>query len=254
MINFRTLQPNEIQVRVGSVTQKGATFLLYKDARCDMNMLDETVGVENWQREHSCIDGTIYCRVGINVNFRNPDAAPVWVWKQDAGSESNMEAEKGASSSSFKRACVNWGLGRELYSSPFIFIPLETVQRGNKWELKNKFVKFFVAAIEYNAQRDIIALVIADENGEVAFSYPNNNRSDMYKKQPTAEKQTYTEPAHDSAKQDSGKPFCTICGKEISEHKAGGKTYSVDELVKRSMQKHHKVICIDCAKVLGHEN
>lgn len=96
--------------------------MLYKDARCDMRILDETVGAENWQREHYECKGNLFCRVGIRV------ASGEWVWKSDCGTESNTEKEKGESSDSFKRACFNWGIGRELYTSPFVWIPGESVE------------------------------------------------------------------------------------------------------------------------------
>lgn len=119
-MTFRDLTANEIEVRVQSIKVKenaptGIILLLYKDARCDMNILDETVGAENWQREHYECKGNLFCRVGIrHLND--------WVWKSDCGTESNTEAQKGEASDSFKRACFNWGIGRELYSSPFIWV------------------------------------------------------------------------------------------------------------------------------------
>ena len=120
MINFRNLTANEIECRVQSVKQNGLVLLLYKDARVDMNILDETVGAENWQREHYECKGNLFCRVGIDVTADN-----AWVWKSDCGVESNTEAQKGEASDSFKRACFNWGIGRELYTAPFIWIPAD---------------------------------------------------------------------------------------------------------------------------------
>lgn len=111
---FRNLTADEIEVRVNDVREWGVTLLLYKDARCDMNILDETVGAENWQRRHEVIDGVLYCSVGIFCAQRG------WVWKQDAGTAGNFEKEKSKASDSFKRACTNWGIGRELYTSPRI--------------------------------------------------------------------------------------------------------------------------------------
>jgi len=122
MIEFRDLTADEIEVRVQSAKQNGVILLLYKNARCDMNILDETVGVENWQREHYECKGNLFCRVGIHVNDL---PIPQWVWKSDCGVESNTEKEKGEASDSFKRACFNWGIGRELYTSPFIWVKAE---------------------------------------------------------------------------------------------------------------------------------
>lgn len=122
MNKFRDLRADEVECRIGQVNKqgKGLTLLLYKDARCDMNILDETVGAENWQREHYECKGNMYCKVGIW-----DDGKGQFVWKADCGTESNTEAQKGEASDSFKRACVNWGIGRELYTSPFIWIPAD---------------------------------------------------------------------------------------------------------------------------------
>ena len=121
-MQFRDLTADEIEVRVQSIktkngTPSGVVLLLYKNARCDMNILDETVGAENWQRDHYECKGNLFCRVGIS------DERNDWVWKSDCGVESNTEAQKGEASDSFKRACFNWGIGRELYTSPFIWVP-----------------------------------------------------------------------------------------------------------------------------------
>ena len=129
-MKFRDLKADEIEARVQSIKQKdgkptGAILLLYKNARCDMNLLDETVGAENWQREHYECKGNLFCRVGINVNYTDKSTPQEWVYKSDCGTESNTEAQKGEASDSFKRACFNWGIGRELYTSPFIWIPAE---------------------------------------------------------------------------------------------------------------------------------
>jgi hypothetical protein len=121
---FRDLRANEIDARVGQVGDGYCTLLLYKDARVDMDILDETVGAMNWQREHYEVKGNLFCRVGI---FGASDSEPCrWVFKADCGTESNTEKEKGESSDSFKRACVNWGIGRELYTAPLIKVNCKT--------------------------------------------------------------------------------------------------------------------------------
>jgi hypothetical protein len=125
-MKFRDLMANEIECRAQSVKQNGLILLLYKDARVDMNILDETVGAENWQREHYECKGNLFCRVGIDVTENNS-----WVWKSDCGVESNTEAQKGEASDSFKRACFNWGIGRELYTAPFIWIPADKCDINN---------------------------------------------------------------------------------------------------------------------------
>ena len=122
MIKFRNLVEDEIECRVQQVLDRSLVLLLYKNARCDMNILDETVGAENWEREHYECKGNLFCRVSIFV--KGDDGYPKWIKKSDCGAESNTEKEKGEASDSFKRACVNWGIGRELYTAPLIRIPL----------------------------------------------------------------------------------------------------------------------------------
>lgn len=131
-LEFRPLTAQEIDVRIAMVRERGIQILLYKDARCDMAILDETVGVGNWQRRHYDCKGNLFCSVGININYADPSAPPVWIWKDDAGEESNVSKQKGEASDSFKRACINWGIGRELYTSPYIWIPSGTARIEKK--------------------------------------------------------------------------------------------------------------------------
>lgn len=165
MINFRKLKADEIECRIGQVfkAKQAISLLLYKNARCDMALLDEVVGAENWQREHYECKGNLYCRVGIKNNTSGE-----WVWKSDAGVESNTEAIKGESSDSFKRACVNWGIGRELYTAPFIYVELT----DKEWNNGSPRVKFEVApmGIGYDDQGNIVFLEIVDAKGNVRFS------------------------------------------------------------------------------------
>lgn len=165
-MEFRTLKPEEISVRVGQVGEKGATLLLYKDARADMTILDETVGPMNWQRKHEVINGNLYCSVGIFGKELD-----MWVWKEDVGIESNTEKEKGEASDAFKRACVNWGIGRELYTAPFIFIQAETVPDGNKYRLKkpSDLYGMTVTAITYTKNREIEHIRIVDKKNVPIF-------------------------------------------------------------------------------------
>lgn len=185
-LEFRTLQADEIEVRVGTVSAKGATLLLYKDARCDQAVLDETVGPMNWQRHHS--------RENANCIVSIWDAEKgQWVEKEDTGTESMTEKEKGLASDSYKRACTNWGIGRELYTSPFIFIACPTVPKGNGkgYDLENKF--FFsgvkVSHIKYDDKRRISELVISDKNGVTMFSYPRGLKPTMPQSKPQTKKE-----------------------------------------------------------------
>lgn len=160
---FRTLKANEIDCRVNQIDERGLTLLLYKDARCDMNILDETVGANNWQREHSRDNAN--CIVSIFDEDKLQ-----WVKKEDTGTESNTEKEKGLASDSFKRACVNWGIGRELYTAPFIYIPAErcNIKLNNKGK-HTTYDKFRVEAIKYNDDREIVALSIKNNRNERVF-------------------------------------------------------------------------------------
>lgn len=152
---FRKLKANEIECRIGQVKQNGVSLLLYKDARCDMNVLDETVGALNWKREHSRDNKN--CIVSIW-----DEGKQAWVSKEDTGTESNTEAEKGLASDSFKRACVNWGIGRELYTAPFIWIKSEDcniTQKNGKYKC---FDTFKVVKLTYKSNGDIDGLAIAN--------------------------------------------------------------------------------------------
>ena len=163
---FRTLRADEIECRVGTVTDKGVSLLMYKDARVDMRLLDEVVGAENWQRKHELIDGQLFCTVSI----RNEKGE--WVGKQDVGTESNTEKEKGRASDAFKRACFNWGVGRELYSCPFVWVNLaQNEWKSNAYGKSQPRVKFNVSEIAYDDNRNVSRLVIVDDSGKVRFTF-----------------------------------------------------------------------------------
>lgn len=144
MLQFRDLRADEIDVRIATVSENGMSLLLYKDARCDMNILDETVGAFNWQRTHSRDNAN--CTVSIW-----DEAKKQWISKEDVGTESNTEAQKGLASDSFKRACFNWGIGRELYTAPFIWVYPD--------KFKDKKDKFSVQEIKIENKK-ITALTI----------------------------------------------------------------------------------------------
>lgn len=166
MQDIRLLKANEIDVRVQTVNQNYISVLLYKDARVDMKILDETFGPMNWQRRHDVINNNLFCTVSIY-----DDDKKQWISKQDVGIPSYTQAEKGEASDSFKRACINVGIGRELYSAPGIFIkPLEgeVTQNKNKYQTKTRF---FVKEIEYDNKREIAYLVIVDGKGNQRYSW-----------------------------------------------------------------------------------
>lgn len=184
-LKFRTLHADEIELRVGTVSENGASLLLYKDARCDQAVLDETVGTMNWQRCHSRDNAN--CTVSVWDEDKK-----MWVSKEDTGTESMTEKEKGLASDSFKRACTNWGIGRELYSSPWIFIPVPTRKKqngGRGYELVNPY--YFngakVSSIEYDDKRKITALTIVDKDGNEIFRHPKGRKSAPKKTAPKKE-------------------------------------------------------------------
>lgn len=174
-MEFRTLKANEIDCRIAQIDKGWLTLLLYKDARVDMDILDETVGCLNWKREH--LRENANCRVSI----WNPEIKE-WISKEDTGTESFSEAEKGLASDSFKRACVNWGIGRELYSSPSIFVfPRKDIlyrydgreveefylNKRDKYETKTRF---YVDYIDYDNNREVQNLIIRDNKNNVRFT------------------------------------------------------------------------------------
>ena len=181
-LEFRGLKANEIDCRVAQIESNWLTLLLYKDARADMDLLDETVGAMNWKREH--LRDNANCKVSIYDEEKKE-----WVFKEDTGTESFTEQEKGLASDSFKRACVNWGIGRELYTAPTIFIyskkemgkktlkkdengePVyepEFFDKGNgKYNTKTRF---HVDLIKYDENKNITDLIIKDHKGNTRFA------------------------------------------------------------------------------------
>ena len=183
-MKIRTLRSSEIECRVQQVKSNGCVLLLYKDARCDMRILDEVFGIDGWEREHQVVNGNLYCTVRIWSEKRQQ-----WISKQDVGTESNTEKQKGEASDSFKRACFNIGIGRELYSAPFVWINLdksEVQEENRRYKLDYK-VKFEVKEIEYNEDREISKLVIIDQNGKERFSYGNAKNKTKAKSNPLLE-------------------------------------------------------------------
>lgn len=165
---MRALKPDEIEVRVGTVGAKGVTMLLYKNARVDRQILDETFGQMNWQDRYSEHKGNLFCSIGVYDADKKE-----WVWKEDCGTESMTEKEKGEASDAFKRAGFRWGIGIELYSSPFIFMQVATVQdqyNKGKYKLNNpaELRGIYVAEIK-TVKGKITALSLA-QNGMIVWS------------------------------------------------------------------------------------
>ena len=166
---FRDLKANEIDCRLSQINEKGLTLLLYKDARVDMDILDETVGAKNWQRKHTRDNAN--CIIEIWDENKKE-----WISKEDTGTESFTEKEKGLASDSFKRAGFNWGIGRELYTAPFIYIPVKDKEGNDNFDLKDKngklttYTKFYVEAIQIT-DKVITGLSIKNDKNKRVFVY-----------------------------------------------------------------------------------
>jgi hypothetical protein len=231
MCKFRDLRADEIECRVQSVkdnadpAKAGLVLLLYKDARCDMNILDETVGSARWQREHYECKGNLFCRVGIVVDTKKGESIfPEWVWKSDCGTESNTEAQKGEASDSFKRACFNWGIGRELYTAPFIWIG------SDKCNIKNGkcYDSFEVKSVTIENKK-ITALEIYNKSKKcVAFTFGK-------KTEPEVKRETPKEAPKETPKEASEGFTCTKCGMPIDENMAN-----------RTFKAFGVVLCREC--------
>lgn len=161
------LTATDIECRIQQITNKGAVLLLYKTARVDMRILDEVYGAMNWQRHHEVINNNLFCTISVWDSEKSQ-----WVSKQDVGTESNAEAEKGQASDAFKRAGFAWGIGRELYDAPFIFIQAPI----------DKYDRFTVKEINYDKEkREFTSLVIVDKKGKERYRL-NGTKTDRPQK------------------------------------------------------------------------
>ena len=179
MEDIRLMLPEDIDVRVGQTYERnGKVFvnvLLYKNARVDMKILDELFTPFGWKREHKLIGDRLYCQVSV----LNPETHE-WITKEDVGTESNTEAEKGQASDSFKRACVNWGIGRELYTAPkdtYIELTTEEWKKDQQNGRIRVNARFFVSEIDYDKKNRIItSLVIVDKDGNPRYVFRDGKR------------------------------------------------------------------------------
>lgn len=183
-MKFRTLRADEIECRVAVAKDTGISLLLYKDARCDMNILDEEVGKMNWQRSHSRENAN--CIVSIWDSEKG-----LWISKEDTGTESFTEKEKGLASDSFKRACFNWGIGRELYTAPFIWIPSSKCKVIPKAGGRGYacYDHFAVESIDYDDKRNINELKIRNKDSkEVVFVFGEKDKAEPIRPQANEER------------------------------------------------------------------
>lgn len=237
-IRFRTLRSDEIECRVQQITNNYLVILLYKNSRVDMDLLDETVGPMNWSRAH--------CRDNANcaVSIYDIDKQE-WVSKEDTGTESNAESAKGLASDSFKRACVNWGIGRELYSAPRIYVRTSDCDVGQGKNGKTVCKdSFSVSHISYNEARRIDQLELTNNRtGKVVFCFPIATSSDpRVEREPTekpAEKPKPTPPPAIVKCKDCGKPITDVTW-------SNGKQTSARKMVNSTIQKYGVPLCGDC--------
>ncbi len=177
----RLLRADEIECRVSVINERGLSLLLFKDARVDQKILDETFTPFGWRRTHQSIDGNLYCTVEIWDKEKQQ-----WISKQDVGTVSYSEKEKGQASDSFKRTCFNWGIGRELYTAPFIWISAENVSIKPKGDRYTTSEHFLVQAIDYNEEREISYLMIVNGKGKKVFEMGKPRKADGKKPVPAS--------------------------------------------------------------------
>ncbi len=176
-LTFRDLRADEIDCRIATVTEKGLSLLLYKDARCDMNILDETVGAYNWQRTHSRDNAN--CTVSIWDEDKKQ-----WISKEDTGTESNTEAAKGLASDSYKRACFNWGIGRELYTAPFIWVGADKANIKEKGQGKYvSYDKFSVKEITITDKKITGLAIYSETRKQIVYTF-GKTENKVEKQQP----------------------------------------------------------------------
>lgn len=209
------LRIDQIDFRVQSISKKGfATILAYKDARTDMNRLDEVCGAL-WQDKYELIDGQLFCSIGIKIDSE-------WIWRQDVGIESNTEKQKGRASDAFKRAGFRWGIGRELYDFPRIQMSLRsdefTEYNGKGKQTFNLKLDKWKWEIEREGDK-IKKLTAHDENGALRYDStkdfngaPGGNNSQNSHPQnktanPPANKQTANSQKPNSPKPAGEKPW-----------------------------------------------
>lgn len=196
-MEIRPLRADEVEVRVGQVPKsgRGCSLLLYKDARCDMRVLDEMVGPFGWTCAYEERKGTLFCGVALR------DGAGEWVWKWDAGTPSDMEAQKGEASDAFKRACFRWGIGRELYTAPFIWVKAEDARLEQRGQKLVPAERFKVSEMEVEAGQ-IVALTISTLQGRDVFRWGLNASARKAQKAPQTQpdKAPHLQPVRDLIK------------------------------------------------------
>lgn len=239
-MNIRKLRAEEIDIRVQHIRAGGCSLVLYIDARVAMKILDESFGITGWQREHEMIGENLYCSISIWDEKKGQ-----WISKEDVGVQSMADGEKGQASDAFKRACINLGIARELYTAPFIWINLENheiLQQGNRARLKPG-LSFKVKDIGYDFQGNINKLIIVDNKGKLRWSF--NKKENEFIRETSEynleiEKEKPITKTFENKKSDLN---CESCGVEI--------TPGISNF---SKQNFNKSLCINCQKEIEEKN
>jgi len=234
---IRLLKANEIECRIATINEKGLSLLLYKDARVDQRILDETFGAFGWKRSHQCIDGNLYCTVEI-LDKQSGE----WVAKQDVGTTGYTEKEKSQASDSFKRACFNWGIGRELYTAPFIWVPAGKAVIQNR---DNKFYcydRFSVKCIAYNEDREISALVVENDKRQTVYELKPKAASGSKEKQASKTAQEQKEPPKNAISKDQMTSLQAELRRTGVAMEAVQSRYRISEPEKMSEELYNKVM------------
>ena len=219
---FRLLTEPEIECRIAEISKQGTglSLLLYKTARTDAALLDETYGADRWQNDFKMLDGKLYGGIGIKFGDE-------WIWRWDCGTESNMEAEKGQASDAFKRAGFKWGLGAELYTAPRIWIPAEKCQIREYNGKYRCYDTFAVSKIGYSPTGVITELNINNvDSGKTVYEMQNTalvgKTNTIY--------------------------YCDQCGAVISPYRTETGNVSATRHAESSKNKFGRVLCLNCIK------
>ena len=240
-LQFRNLRADEIDCRISTINAKGLSLLLYKDARCDMNILDETVGAYNWMRSHSRDNAN--CTVSIWDEEKKQ-----WISKEDVGTESNTEAVKGLASDSFKRSCFNWGIGRELYTAPFIWIgadKCEITQRND-----GKYVtydRFSVKDITITDKKIVSLVIYNDTKKAVVYTYGKTDAKVEKTSAATTKKESSKDPEKKDPIEETKKAYWDLIN-YCTQHGLDVKKACADNNLSKSSTKDDFVKALDKIK------
>ena len=241
---MRKLRADEIECRVNTISEKGCSLLLYKDARVDMRILDETVGQMNWKREHKMIGNNLYCTISLWDSDKK-----CWISKEDVGVESYTEKEKGQASDSFKRAGTNWGIGRELYTAPFIWINAEDVNlipNGKDHNGDNKYKTydhFTVKDIGYDGDQISMLEIVNDKKKKTVYTFGGKLSGTKDNRTPYMPVLTPSEVDKDSTATNSQvEQIKSICEAESVPVEFITRQYNIDDIEELTRMQAYKMV------------